>query len=129
MFQSSNDFLILPSTNPELPDQVEGLLTQAGLRVICTFRISTPSNREPNHSQLNPACIFCQLIILLVYGKSASPVTLMIVIDENRTIFSIAQPNHPSTNHYLVAKITQILIHPINGLFLVEELSNQAGAE
>lgn len=120
MFRSANEFLILPTMNPELPHQVESLLTQAGLQVMRTFQY--PAAAESTLDLLNPACIVSQLVILLVYGKSESPLTLTIQIDQRLAVFSLTKQIHAPTNRYLETKIIQTLLRPQNGLALVDEL-------
>lgn len=74
-------------------------LTQAGLRSVQTFDLHTARTGShncpcPNHGTDN---CDCQIVILLVYGVSEEPVSLLLHGNDGQTWVSILEAS--STNH------------------------------
>ena len=86
-------------------------LLQAGLRSVQTFdlhtaRIGYHDCPCPNHG--TNECD-CQLVVMLVYGKTEEPVTLILHGNDGRTWLSIADGPHQRTDMKLITEIKQVL--------------------
>ena len=86
-------------------------LSQAGLRPIQTFdlhaaRVGSHDCPCPNHE--TDQCD-CQMVVLLVYGKAAEPVTLILHGNDGQTWLSIAENPRQRTDEKLIAAIQQAL--------------------
>jgi len=97
-------------------------LLRAGLRPVQTFDLHTARNGLqdcpcPNHG--TNECD-CQLVVMLVYGKTeavstlpavvnTSPVTLILHGNDGQTWLSIAEGPHQRTDMKLTAEIKQVL--------------------
>ena len=86
-------------------------LLQAGLRPIQTFdlhtaRVGLHDCPCPNHG--TNECD-CQMVVLLVYGKSAEPVTLILHGNDGQTWVSIADDPRQRADVKLITAIQQAL--------------------
>jgi len=86
-------------------------LTRAGLRSVQTFDLNAARGGLhdcpcPNHGI--DACD-CQMVIMLVYGKSEEPVTLILHGNDEQTWLSIAENSAPKTNDSLTEHIINTL--------------------
>ena len=87
------------------------LLLQAGLRPIQTFdlhaaRLALHECPCPNHGTED---CDCQMVVLLVYGKVAEPVTLFLHGNDGQTWLSIADDPHQRADAKLIHSIRQAL--------------------
>jgi hypothetical protein len=104
-------FLVLGHPCDEALQWTNIQLTLAGLRSVQTFdlhaaRASLPDCSCPNHG--TDACD-CQMVVLLVYGKAAEPVTLMLHGNDGQTWFSIADNVQQRSDKKLSDEIKQVL--------------------
>lgn len=86
-------------------------LSQAGLRSIQTFdlhaaRAGSHDCPCPNHG--TNECD-CQMVVLLVYGKAAEPVTLILHGNDGQTRLSIADDPRQRADAKLITTIQQAL--------------------
>jgi hypothetical protein len=86
-------------------------LSQAGLRPIQTFdlhaaRVGMHDCSCPNHG--TNKCD-CQMVVLLVYGKAAEPVTLILHGNNGQTRLSIADDPRQRADAKLITVIQQAL--------------------
>jgi hypothetical protein len=86
-------------------------LSQAGLSAVQTFNLSTArlglhNCGCPNHG--TGACD-CQLIVLLVYGESAEPATLILHGNNGETWISIADSALQGGDAKFVTRIRRVL--------------------
>lgn len=90
-------------------------LSRAGLWTVQTFNLNTArlgSNQCscPNHD--NEACD-CQMIVLLVYGESAEPATLLLHGNGGKTWISFADDALHRLEKSLTTRIQEILESPL----------------
>ncbi|MBI5354767.1 MAG: hypothetical protein HZB50_19155 [Chloroflexi bacterium] len=76
-------------------------LSQENLRCVQTFDLHS--------ARMGPHDCGCQLVILLVFGKTAEPVTLILQGKEGRTWFSIADISLQNADAKLINAIQQAL--------------------
>ena len=86
-------------------------LSQAGLRPVQTFdlhaaRVGLHDCPCPNHGA--EECD-CQMVVLLVYGKTSEPVTLILHGNDGQTWISIAEDARQRADTKLLAVIQQSL--------------------
>ena len=86
-------------------------LTQTGLRALQTFDLHTVRHIRqdcpcPNHGT---ADCDCQMIVLMVYGETPEPVTLILHGSDGQTRFSIGDDPSQQADRKLVASIKQAL--------------------
>jgi hypothetical protein len=86
-------------------------LLQAGLRSIQTFDLNAARAGShdcpcPNHG--TNKCD-CQMVVLLVYGKAAEPVTLILHGNDGQTQLSIADDPRQRADAKLISAIQQAL--------------------
>ena len=86
-------------------------LSQANLRAVQTFDLHTARSGLhdcpcPNHG--TEECD-CQMVVLLVYGKAADPVTLILHGNDGQTWVSIANDPQQRANAKLIHSIQQAL--------------------
>jgi hypothetical protein len=106
-------FLTLNQNHDRVGAWVKEKLTSAGFRVVPTFdlQVARSANSEcacPHHG--TDQCS-CQLVVLLVYGKSADPATLVIHGQDGKTWVSMAAPVETGTRQNLESSIRHIIIH------------------
>ena len=82
-------------------------LSQAGLRALQTFDLHTARHIQqdcpcPNHGT---ADCDCQMVVLLVYGETAEPATLILHGSDGQTRFSIADDSSQRADKNLVISI------------------------
>jgi hypothetical protein len=104
-------FLTLGSSGDQALQATKTKLSQAGLSAVQTFNLNTARLGLhdcccPNHG--TEACD-CQMIVLLVYGESGEPATLILHGNNGQTWISIADSvlHHGDTR--LVIRIRQVL--------------------
>jgi len=88
---SLSPFLSLPGSAEETLLRLRPCLSRAGLRVLQTFdlndaRLAAADCPCPHHGQ---AACDCQMVVLLVYGEAASPLTLILHSNEGQTRLSL----------------------------------------
>jgi hypothetical protein len=66
----------------------------------------------------------CQLVVLLVYGKSEDPATLVIHGQDGKTWISLATPGETGSRQNLESSVRHILIHRYSDSLPPMELSN-----
>ncbi|MDP1546835.1 MAG: hypothetical protein Q8L87_12495 [Anaerolineales bacterium] len=86
-------------------------LSQAGLRALQTFDLHTARHIQqdcpcPNHGT---ADCDCQMVVLMVYGETAEPATLILHGSDGQTRFSIADDPSQRADRKLVASIREAL--------------------
>ncbi|RJP53300.1 MAG: hypothetical protein C4586_01750 [Anaerolineaceae bacterium] len=86
-------------------------LTQTGLRALQTFDLHTARHIQqdcpcPNHGT---ADCDCQMVVLMVYGETAEPATLILHGSDGQTRFSIADDSSQRADRKLVASIKEAL--------------------
>ncbi len=86
-------------------------LTQTGLRALQTFDLHTARHTQqdcpcPNHGT---ADCDCQMVVLMVYGETAEPATLILHGSDGQTRFSIADDSFQRADRKLVASIKEAL--------------------
>lgn len=88
-------------------------LSQSGLRALQTFDLHATRARHtqpdcpcPNHGT---ADCDCQMVILMVYGETPEPATLILHGSDGQTRFSIADDPSQRTDRRLVASIKEAL--------------------
>lgn len=86
-------------------------LEQSGLRALQTFDLHTARHTQqdcpcPNHGT---ADCDCQMVVLMVYGKIAEPVTLILHGSDGQTRFSIANDPNQTVDRRLIASIKDAL--------------------
>jgi len=104
-------FLSSDSTCDEALKVTKTKLAQAGLRTVQTFNLNTARLGVDNCSCPNHGTedCNCQMIVLLVYGESAEPATLILHGNDGKTWISVTDdPLHP-TAKTLIASIRRAL--------------------
>jgi hypothetical protein len=86
-------------------------LSQGGLRVLQTFDLHTARHTQqdcpcPNHGTTE---CDCQMVVLMVYGETAEPATLILHGSEGQTRFSIAEDPSQRADRKLVVSIKEAL--------------------
>ena len=86
-------------------------LSQAGLRALQTFDLHTARHIQqdcpcPNHGT---ADCDCQMVVLMVYGETPEPATLILHGSDGKTRFSIAEDPSQRADRKLIATIKQSL--------------------
>ncbi len=104
-------FLAISSSCNEALQVTKRQLAQAGLRSVQTFdlhaaRLGLDDCPCPNHG--TEACD-CQLVILLVYGEAAEPLTLILHGNDGQTWVSVAESPSQPVDQRLVDSIRQAL--------------------
>jgi len=89
-------------------------LLRTGLRALQTFDLHTARLAQhecacPNHGTED---CDCQMVILMVYGESAEPVTLILHGNDGKTWFSIAETPDQRTN----AKTVSVIRYSLEGI-------------
>lgn len=115
-FMNVSPFLSIHRPCDEVLRWAKKRLSHAGLRVMQTFDLHTVRAEQhsctcPNHG--TEECD-CQIVVLLVYGKTEGPVTLFLHGNDGRTWLSIADETHLSTDSKLLAGIKQALSVPVS---------------
>lgn len=86
-------------------------LEQGGFRALQTFDLHTARHTQqdcpcPNHGT---ADCDCQMVVLMVYGESAEPITLILHGSDGQTRFSIADDTSGRVDRKLVDSIKEAL--------------------
>lgn len=86
-------------------------LAQMGLHALQTFDLHSARHAQhecpcPNHGMED---CDCQMVILLVYGETAEPATLILHGNDGKTWFSIADDPSHSVDRKLIGSIRQAL--------------------
>lgn len=94
---TGSPFCILNCPCDEALPWAKTQLLQAGLRVLQTFDLKTvcgtPAEYQCSHH--DPSECDCQLVILLIYGRTSKPTTLVLQGDDNKTLFLLeSDPFH-----------------------------------
>ena len=108
---NTSPFLSVNHTCVEALQWTKEQLLQAGLRSIQTFdlhaaRAGSHDCPCPNHG--TSKCD-CQMVVLLVYGKAAEPVTLILHGNDGQTHLSIADDLRQRADTKLITTIQQAL--------------------
>jgi hypothetical protein len=108
---NTSPFLSVNHPCDEALQWTKKLLLQAGLRSIQTFdlhaaRAGSHDCRCPNHG--TDQCD-CQMVVLLVYGNAAEPVTLILHGNDGQTQLSIADDPRQRADAKLITVIQQAL--------------------
>ncbi len=104
-------FLSIDSSCDQALQITKTKLAQAGLRAVQTFNLNTArlglhNCSCPNHG--TEECD-CQMIVLLIYGESAEPATLILHGNDGKTWISVTDdPLHPTPKN-LTMNIQQAL--------------------
>lgn len=104
-------FLSINHTCDKTLQWVKKQLSQASLRAVQTFdlhaaRVGSHDCPCPNHG--TNECD-CQMVVLLVYGKAAEPVTLILHGNDGQTWVSIAADPQQRVDAKLINSIRQAL--------------------
>jgi hypothetical protein len=104
-------FLIVDLSCDKALQTVKKKLSQAGLRALQTFDLHTARHIQqdcpcPNHGT---ADCDCQMVVLMVYGETAEPATLILHGSDGQTRFSIADDPSQRADRKLVASIKEAL--------------------
>jgi len=86
-------------------------LSQANLRALQTFDLHTARHTQqdcpcPNHG--TSECD-CQMVVLMVYGETPEPATLILHGSDGQTRFSIADDSSQRADKKLIASIKEAL--------------------
>ena len=86
-------------------------LSQSGLRALQTFDLHTARHTQhdcpcPNHGT---ADCDCQMVVLMIYGETPEPATLILHGSNGQTRFSIADDPSQRADRRLVASIKEAL--------------------
>lgn len=86
-------------------------ISQAGMRALQTFDLHTARHTQqdcpcPNHGTVD---CDCQMVVLMVYGETAEPATLILHGSDGQTRFSIADDPFQRADRKLVASIKEAL--------------------
>ena len=88
-------------------------LSHANLRALQTFDLCTTRARQPQQDCPCPnhgtAECDCQMVVLMDYGETAEPVTLILHGSDGQTSFSIADDSPLRADKKLVASIKEAL--------------------
>src|SRR5215216_3835168 len=103
-------FLSIEASCDQALQATQAKLSQAGLSAVATFNLNTARLGLhncccPNHG--TEACD-CQMIVLLVYGESLEPATLILHGNDGQTWLSIADS--------AVQRVDAKLVHQIRGV-------------
>ncbi len=126
MFQTEDQFLILPINDPEIICRVERALIQNGFRVMQTFQLRASSSPEFKRDPDNASILALQITILLVFGRMPDPITLVIQVNQNMTKLSLVKTFNTTSFRYLENKIIKTLISPTCGIIQIDD-SNLSG--
>lgn len=104
-------FLSIDSSCDQALQAIKTKFSQAGLSAVQTFNLSTarlgPNNYGcPNHG--TDACD-CQMIVLLVYGETAEPATLILHGNNGETWISVADSALQGVDTKFVTRIRAVL--------------------
>jgi len=104
-------FLSISSPCDEALKITKRQLSQAGLRPVQTFdlhaaRLGLDDCPCPNHG--TDKCD-CQMIVLLVYGEKAEPITLILHGNDGQTWVSAAESPSQRADKKLITSIRQVL--------------------
>ena len=104
-------FLSIDSSCDQALQMTKTQLSEAGLSAVQTFNLNTARLGMhncccPNHG--TEACD-CQMIVLLVYGGVAEPVTLILHGNNGKTWISIADSASQRSDPKLVTRILRVL--------------------
>ncbi len=99
------------------------LLSEANLRVMCSFDLRSARGGHtgwmcPRHGT---AECTCQMVVLLVYGLSGTPVTLVVHGQDEQTWFSLVDIPQQPADPKLRNQIAQVLV-PENFVVVSHEL-------
>ncbi|MEW5939676.1 MAG: hypothetical protein AB1750_08450 [Chloroflexota bacterium] len=108
---SASHFLTLDSSCDEALQLAKRRLSLAGLRALQTFDLHAARHALhdcpcPNHGTQD---CDCQMVILMVYGETAEPATLILHGNDGRTWFSIADSPSQRADRKLIANIQRSL--------------------
>jgi hypothetical protein len=108
---TTSPFLSIDCSCDQALQVTKAKLSQAGLSVVQTFNLTTARLGMhdcccPNHG--TEACD-CQMIVLLVYGNVAEPVTLILHGNDGKTWVSIANTAIQRADAHLISNIRQVL--------------------
>ena len=104
-------FLSIDSPCDQALQTTKKVLSEAGLWTVQTFNLNTARLGVhhcscPNHG--TEECD-CQMIVLLVYGDSAEPATLILHGNDGKTWISIADTTLQAVDTKLITRIRQAL--------------------
>jgi hypothetical protein len=106
-------FLALNQNHDQAEAWVKEKLIAASFRVVPTFDLQVARSAHPEcpcpHHGTNKCN--CQLVVLLVYGKSEDPATLVIHGQDGKTWISLATPGETGSRQNLESSVRHILIH------------------
>ena len=108
---NTSPFLSVNQSCDETLQWAKKQLSQADLRPMQTFdlqtaRVGLHDCSCPNHG--TDACD-CQMVVLLVYGKSAEPITLVLHGNDGQTWFSISDSPIAQSDATLLREIRKAL--------------------
>ncbi len=119
-------FLALNQNHDQAEAWVKEKLIGAGFRVVPTFDLQVARGAHPEcpcpHHGTNKCN--CQLVVLLVYGKSEDPATLVIHGQDGKTWISLATPGETGSRQNLESSVRHILIHRYSDSLLPTEPSH-----
>lgn len=119
-------FLALNQNHDQAEAWVIEKLIGAGFRVVPTFDLQVARGAHPEcpcpHHGTNKCN--CQLVVLLVYGKSEDPATLVIHGQDGKTWISLATPGETGSRQNLESSVRHILIHRYSDSLLPTEPSH-----
>ena len=105
-------FLSVPHPCEETADQLQRLLLQDGFRALQTFDLHDvrPALEDcpcPHHGT---AECDCQMVVLLIYGKTPEPATLILHGHDGQTWISLAERPDQKTDAGLVKAVQRALV-------------------
>lgn len=107
----SNPILILEIPCSNAISWVVGQIKQADLRVVLTFELPAASNKRTdflNSEQVKDPCD-CQIVVMLVYGESEQPASLVAHSHNGRTWFTLVDTPQQRADPRLENVIRQAL--------------------
>ena len=113
---TNTPFLILEQPCDEAVSWVTNQMGSAGLQVVRTFDLHD-ARSQPDAARAHCPCPHhgteqcdCQMVILLVYGRSHQPVSLVAHAHNGQTWFSVVDTPQQRADPHIVAAIRLVLV-------------------
>lgn len=116
-------FLTVSETCKQVDTWIRKSLSRAGLRVVPTFdlQLARLAHRDCSCPHHGTEQCSCQLVILLVYGMDAEPVTLVIHGQDGKTWVSFAASLDGGSHRTLETSVQELLVFHLSQLSVVDD--------